>query len=268
MLPKSWEGTTTVNLPSPANLIVYIIIWAIVIAGLFFIYQRSRAAGFARWTTQDILIVAIMGVLLEVYDNLLGDQFIRPLTELVPFTHIFALNDLPYMFLFMVGIALIRKPGAATAMVFLNFILMQLLYSGSGINILMWPYGLMQGLFVDIYLVLRGGRVFSTGGWRAFVDGLIMGALRAVPAVTIQSAFLGPFIQGETKTLGYIFFYSLFNMIGNGLEGGISGPLAVRIARSVNPSAALPVSREEAVEEPVEEEVHAVPGVQGEGSIS
>lgn len=162
MLPESWyKGTFTVNLPYTTNLIVYIIAWAIIVAGIFFLYQRSRAAGFARWTTQDILVVAIMGVLLEVYDNLIGDQFIRPLTELVPFAHIFALNDLPYMFLLMVGIALVRKPGVATAMVFLNFILMQLIYSGSGINILMWPYGLFQGLFVDFYLVLRGGRVFA-----------------------------------------------------------------------------------------------------------
>ncbi|GER92114.1 hypothetical protein KDW_62760 [Dictyobacter vulcani] len=244
MIPKSWEGTTTVNLPYPTSLIVYIIIWAVVIAGLFFIYQRSRAAAFVRWTTQDVLIVAIMGVLLEVYDNLLGDQFITPIIQLIPFGHLLALNDLPYMFLLMVGIALIRKPGCATAMVFLNFILMQLLYSGSGLNILMWPYGLLQGLLLDIYILQRSGKVFSRGGWVAVVDGLILGALRAFPAVTVQSAFLGPLLEGSTKTLGYIFFYTLFNTIGNGIEAAISGPLAVRIARSVNPGAERPMIRE------------------------
>ncbi|GLV55678.1 hypothetical protein KDH_25220 [Dictyobacter sp. S3.2.2.5] len=237
MLPKSWEGTTTVNLPYPVSLVVYIIIWALVIAGLFFIYQRSRK--FARWTTQDILIIAIMGVLLEVYDNLIGDQFITPIIQLIPFGHLLALNDLPYMFLLMTGIALIRKPGCATAMVFLNFILMQLLYSGTGINVLMWPYGLLQGLLLDVYIVLRGGQVFAKGDWTAVIDGLILGALRAFPAVTVQSAFLGPFIEGSTKTLGYIFFYTLFNTIGNGIEAAVSGPLAVRIARSVNPASAL-----------------------------
>ncbi|GCE28285.1 hypothetical protein KDA_37690 [Dictyobacter alpinus] len=247
MIPKAWEGTTTVNLPYPTSLIVYIVIWAAVIAGLFFVYQRSRSAGFVRWTTQDILIVAIMGVLLEVYDNLLGDQFITPIIQLIPFGHLLALNDLPYMFLLMVGIALIRKPGCATAMVFLNFILMQLLYSGSGINVLMWPYGLLQGLLLDIYIVQRGGRVFSRGGWVAVIDGLILGALRAFPAVTVQSAFLGPLLEGSTKTLGYIFFYTLLNTIGNGVEAAISGPLAVRIARSVNPGAERPLTREKTV---------------------
>ena len=236
LFPQSWTGTTTVQFPFVVNLIVYIIIWLVAIAGLIFIWRRGRALGFARWTTQDILIVAIMGVLLEVYDNLIGDQFITPIIQLIPFGHALALNDLPYMFLLMVGIALIRKPGAATAMVFLNYILMELIYSGSGVNVLLWPYGIYQGLFVDLYFVLRGTQVFANGDAKAFWDGLAMGALRAVPAVTTQSAILGPFLEGETRTLSFILLYSLFNMIGNGLEAAISAPLALRIARSVNQS--------------------------------
>lgn len=236
LFPKEWTAGGPFQLSPAGNLIAYIIIWAVCILGLFFIWQRGRAAGFSRWTTQDILILAIMGVMLEVYDNLIGDQFITPIINLIPFGHAFALNDLPYMFLLMTGIALIRKPGAATAMIFLNFLLMQLLYSGSGINVLMWPYGIFQGLFVDLYFVLRGNRVFAKGGWTAVVDGLIMGALRAFPAVTIQSAILGPYIEGQTRTLAYILLYTLFNLIGNGVEAGISAPLAIRIARSVNPS--------------------------------
>ena len=237
LFPKSWVGGGPFQLSPTGNIISYIIIWAICIAGLVFIWRRGKAAGFTRWTTQDILILAIMGVLLEVYDNLIGDQFITPIINLIPFGHAFALNDLPYMFLLITGIALIRKPGAATAMVFLNFLLMQLLYGGSGINILMWPYGILQGLFVDLYFVSRGRNVFNQGTGMAIVDGFIMGALRAFPAVTIQSAILGPFLEGSTRTLAYIFFYTLFNLIGNGVEAAISSPLAIRIARSVNPSA-------------------------------
>jgi hypothetical protein len=239
LFPQQWLKAAPFQLSPTANLIVYIIIWAICIAGIFFIWQRSRAMGYGRWTTQDILILAIMGVLLEVYDNLIGDQFITPIINLIPFGHAFALNDLPYMFLLMTGIALIRKPGAATAMVFLNFILMQLLYSGTGINVLMWPYGIFQGLFVDIYFILRGRQIFTRSGWTAVLDGFIMGALRAVPAVTIQSAILGPFLEGATRPLIYIVFYSLFNLVGNGVEAGVMTPLALRIAASVNPSAGI-----------------------------
>ncbi|HLZ55639.1 MAG TPA: hypothetical protein VKR06_01725 [Ktedonosporobacter sp.] len=268
-MPQSLQGTFNVNLPFPANLIVYLIIWVIVLGAIYFVYQRGRTGGFARWTTQDILVLAIMSVLLEVYDNLIGDQFITPIINILPggeFLHLLALNDLPYMFLLMVGIALIRKPGCATAMVFLNYILMQLLYSGTGLNVLMWQYGLLQGIFLDVYIVLRGGQVFAKGDWSAVVDGLIMGALRAVPAVTVQSAFLGPYLEGSVKTLGYVFFYSLFNLIGNGIEAGISGPLAVRIARSVNPAAGL-VTPEKAPDETPATEVTSDAAVEG-GSAS
>jgi len=241
LFPKEWTAGAPFQLPFAANLIVYLIAWAICIAGIYFIWQRGRSQGFGRWTTQDILILAIMGVLLEVYDNLIGDQFITPIIQAIPFGHAFALNDLPYMFLLMTGVVLIRKPGAATAMVFLNYILMQILYSGQGINVLMWPYGILQGLFVDLYFVLRGKRIFASGlsGWSFWLvillDGLIMGILRAVPANTFQSAILGPFIEGQTRTLAYILLYSLFNLIGNGVEAAISAPVALRIAQSVNP---------------------------------
>jgi len=235
LFPSSWTAGAPVQLPFAVNLIIYIIAWAICVAGIFFIWYRGRGQSFGRWTTQDILILAIMGVLLEVYDNLIGDQFITPIIQAIPFGHALALNDLPYMFLLMTGIILIRKPGAATAMVFLNYILMQILYSGQGINVLMWPYGIFQGLFVDIYFILRGRQIFTTGVWLVILDGLIMGILRAVPAVTFQSAILGPFIEGQTRTLTYILLYSLFNLIGNGVEAAITSPLGLLIAQSVKP---------------------------------
>lgn len=238
LIPKSWIGTADIHLPFAANVIALIVIWAVCLGGLYFIWRKYGASDkLGRWTTQDILIVAIMGVLLEVYDNLIGDQFITPIIQGIPFAHAFALNDLPYMFLLMVGIALIRKPGAATAMVFLNFLLMQLLYGGSESGVLWWPYGLTQGLFVDLYIVLRGPRVFARNHPSVFWDGLVMGALRAVPAAFVQQVFLGPFLSGWTVTAGFVVWYALFNMIGNGLEAGITAPLALRVARSVNQSA-------------------------------
>lgn len=86
LFPKSWglDQTSPVQLPFVANLIIYLLFWVIVLVGLYFIFRRSRTVGFARWTTQDILIVAIMAVLLEVYDNLIGDQFITPSFNLSP----------------------------------------------------------------------------------------------------------------------------------------------------------------------------------------
>ncbi|CAA7600393.1 Hypothetical protein DEACI_1046 [Acididesulfobacillus acetoxydans] len=52
-----------------------------------------------------------------------------------------------------------------------------------------------------------------------------------------MSIFLLPFLAGVKFTFGYVLWYSLFNLIGNGLEAGISAPLAIRVAKSVNPLA-------------------------------
>lgn len=233
---------STVQFPPTVNLLLYILLWLIAVAGLGFVFLRGRAAGFnMRWTTQDILVLAVMGVLLEVYDNLIGDQFITPVLKLLPASdiiHDLALNDIPYMFLLMVGIAIIRKPGVATALVFLNFLLMQLIYGSDKSNVLWWEYGLYQGLFVDIYFVTRGKAIFQKADGRAIVDGLIMGALRAVPAVTISAALIGPFLSGDTSTFGDIFLNSSLNLIGNGLAAGLLAPLAIRVAQSINQTAA------------------------------
>jgi hypothetical protein len=234
-----WD--TTVKFPNAVNLTLYVVVWGIIAACLAFVFIRGRAAKFnMRWTTQDILVLAVMGVLLEVYDNLIGDQFVTPLLKLLPFSdtiHNLAFNDIPYMFLLMVGIALIRKPGVATALVFLNFLLMQLLYGSDKSNLLWWEYGLLQGVFVDVYFVARGPNIFRKANRQAIIDGLIMGALRAVPAVTIESAMIGPFLSGDTRTFGSIVLYSVLNMIGNGAAAGLLSPLAIRVAQSINQNA-------------------------------
>jgi hypothetical protein len=231
-----WQ--TTVQFPFGVNLTVYIVLIVLALIGLYVIWRRGRSAGFVmRWTTQDILVLAIMGVLLEVYDNLIGDQFITPVLKLLPYPdiiHDFAINDLPYMFLLMVGIALIRKPFVATAMVFLNFLLMQLLFPGDKSSVLWWPYGIYQGLLVDLYFVFRGKGIFEVPNGRAVLDGFIMGAVRAVPAVTISSVIMGPLLTGSTDTFGNIFLNGSLNLVGNGLEAAITAPLAIFVAMSVS----------------------------------
>ncbi|MFZ0216237.1 MAG: hypothetical protein WAM30_09905 [Candidatus Dormiibacterota bacterium] len=245
LFPASWVGNTPFQLPFGVELVVYVVATLVCLAILATVLRNTRAdrrngragsGSASRWTTQDLLVVAIIGVLLEVYDNLIGDQFVTPLTQGIPFAHAFALNDLPYLFLLMVGIAIIRKPGATTALVFLNFLLMQLLYGSGESSPLWWPYGLMQGVFVDLYLLLRRGRVFSSSGSGAVVEGFVMGALRAVPAVVVASAVFQPLLNGATRTGTYILLYGVCNLLGNGAAAAISAPLAIRVARTVNPA--------------------------------
>ena len=156
-------ANSTVKLSYAWNSFYFWGVWAICLIGIgVVLWAALRSKRWERWTTQDILIVAALGVLLEVYDNILGDQFIKPLIDVIPGADLLQVHDLPYMFLLMVGVALVRKPGCVTAMVFINYLLMQLLF-GSGHGALDWTDGLTQGIFCDLYIVARGGRVYGRG---------------------------------------------------------------------------------------------------------
>jgi hypothetical protein len=94
------------------NAVFYWGLWAISIIGIGIIgWAALKSKRWARWTTQDILIVAALGVLLEVYDNIIGDQLIGPLINPIPGADFSQVQDLPYLFLLLVGVALVRKPG-------------------------------------------------------------------------------------------------------------------------------------------------------------
>ncbi len=160
-------ANSTIRLSPGWNAVYYWGVWAVCIIGVgIVLWAALKSKRWARWTTQDILIVAALGVLLEVYDNIIGDQIIGPLLNPIPGADFTQIQDLPYLFLLLVGVALVRKPGCVTAMVFVNFLLAQLLF-GSGHGALDWTDGLTQGIFCDLYIVARRGRVFGPGGDQA-----------------------------------------------------------------------------------------------------
>ena len=170
-------ANSTIRLSPGWNAFWFWGVWAVCLAGIaVIVWAALRSKRWARWTTQDILIVAALGVLLEVYDNIIGDQLIGPLINPIPGADFSQVQDLPYVFLLLVGVALIRKPGCVTAMVFVNFLLAQLLF-GSGHGALDWTDGLTQGIFCDLYLVARRGRVFGPAASRLSMvaDGFMIG---------------------------------------------------------------------------------------------
>lgn len=93
-------SNTTIRLSPGTNLLFYVLVWVACLAGLgIVLWAASRSKRWQPWTTQDILIVAALGVLLEVYDNIIGDQFIKPILFPIPGSDLLQLHDLPYMFL-------------------------------------------------------------------------------------------------------------------------------------------------------------------------
>jgi hypothetical protein len=230
-------ASQTIRLSASANLFWYVAVWVICLLCLgIVIWAALRSPRFPRWTTRDILVVAAMGVLLEVYDNIIADQFIKPLTSPIPGADLLQLHDIVYMFLLMVGIAVVRKPGCVTAMVFVNFLLAQLLF-GTTNGVLEWTDGLTQGVFCDVYIVARRGAVCAPGERLVplMLDGLVIGALRGGPNAFLTDWTFDPYLNAQFYTLHQMWTDTWSNAVGNGVEAAITAPLAMRVAASVVP---------------------------------
>lgn len=230
---------STIRLSPGTNLFFYVAIWLICVGGIGVVaWAALRSKRWPRWTTQDILIVAALGVLLEVYDNVIGDQFITPLLGGGnSVLHFLQLHDLPYMFLLMVGVAIVRKPGCVTAMVFINFLLAALLF-GSGHGVLDWTDGLTQGIFCDLYIVARRGKVFGpqATALSMALDGLAIGILRGAPNAFLTDWNLDPYLNAQFYTWLQMWNDTWSNGLFNGIEAAISATLARRVAMAVVPS--------------------------------
>jgi hypothetical protein len=236
--PIALLANSTIKLSAGWNAFWYWGVWAVCIIGILIVlWSALRSRRWDRWTTQDILIVAALGVLLEVYDNIIGDQFIKPIVDVIPGADLLQLHDLPYMFLLMVGVALVRKPGCVTAMVFINYLLAQLLF-GSGHGALDWTDGLTQGIFCDLYIVARRGRVYAPGAriTSMIIDGLMIGILRGSPNSFLTDWTFDPYLNSTYYTWYQMWTDTWSNGIGNGVEAAISAVLALRVARAVIPS--------------------------------
>jgi len=231
-------ANSTVRLSPGWNAVFYWGVWAlcIVCVGIV-LWAALKSPKWDRWTTQDLLVVAALGVLLEVYDNIIGDQIIGPLIDPIPGAHFSQIHDLPYMFLLMVGVAMVRKPGCVTAMVFVNFLLSQLLF-GSGHGALDWTDGLTQGIFCDVYIVARRGGVYGKGASKLsmVLDGFMIGLLRGGPNAFLTDWTFDPYLNATYYTWLQMWNDTWSNGLFNGIEAAVSAPLAYRVAVSVIPS--------------------------------
>lgn len=223
--------------------VLYGLTWLVMLGGVTFLFvwapRRNRAN---HWTTQDVFVLAILSVLLLSWDTFLNDQLFGPIVSSLPLAgtllNWIQLPDLPYMFIVMVGVATIRKPGTVTALIFVKRVLGEVMFSTHGVNVLIWPDALDEGIFTDLYIMSRGEMLLSDVR-SMLIDGFVIGVLRAVPNTIIGDAVLDPFLNGQVHTWASFIGTNLAggggilgNGLGNGLEAAITAPLAVRVARS------------------------------------
>jgi hypothetical protein len=165
----------------------------------------------------------------------------------------------------MVGVALVRKPGCVTAMIFVNFLLSQLLF-GSGHGALDWTDGLTQGILCDVYIVARRGGVYAKGAspLSMVMDGFMIGLLRGAPNAFLTDWTFDPYLNATYYTWLQMWNDTWSNGLFNGIEAAVSAPLAYRVAVSVIPSLGARRVRSAAADPFAEpSDGHAVPGGAG-----
>lgn len=246
-LEYDWqEITKTIKVINPPITRLYIVIGLTlgVFAALIFL---SKIGFFEMYSTLDLVSMAMIGATMVVWVQILGRQFVFPITDRIPFAYNFAVADIPYILLLITAIALVKKPGTASLTLFVYNIVSEI--GWYGINPLWWAYPFAQGLPVDFYLLIRGRAVLTNKaiffkrsiseeefeaartipGLR-YLDGLIIGLLRGFfMQISLYLVFFPNLFRLE-YLWEYVFWWIVIPWsIGNAIGGAISVPIAERI---------------------------------------
>ena len=240
------EIPKTIKLIRPPILRLYIVI-ALATAVFVGLVVLGRIGFFEMYSTLDLVSMAMIGAAMVVWVQIIGRQFVFPITDRIPFAYNFAVADVPYVLLLITSIALVRKPGAASLTLFVYNIVSEI--GWYGINPLWWAYPFAQGLPVDLYIFIRGRAIFTNkailfkrtiseeefeAAWEIpglrFIDGFIVGFLRGFfMQVSLYTVFFPNLFRLE-YLWEYIFWWIVIPWsIGNAIGGAISVPIAERI---------------------------------------
>ncbi|MFX1517046.1 MAG: hypothetical protein ACFFC6_12160 [Promethearchaeota archaeon] len=145
-------------LPPPTDRIIAIfLITATIFIALIYL---SWSGAFNFYSTEDLIMIAIIGAIQTVYVQIIGRQFVFPVVDRVPGGYFFAIGDLPYIFLLVAAVAITRKPGTVSLTLFVYNITSEI--GWYGLNPLWWMYPFAQGLAADIYVLIRGKGIFTS----------------------------------------------------------------------------------------------------------
>jgi len=240
------EITKTIKIINPPITRLYVVI-ALTIGVFVALLFLSKTGFFEMYSTLDLVSMAMIGAAMVVWVQILGRQFVFPITDRIPFAYNFAIADIPYVLLLITAIILVKKPGVASLTLFVYNLVSEI--GWYGINPLWWAYPFAQGLPVDLYLLLRGKAVFTDKALffkrtiseeefeKAFeikglkyMDGLIVGFLRGFfMQVSLYLVFFPNLFRLE-YLWEYVFWWIVIPWsIGNAIGGAISVPIAERI---------------------------------------
>ena len=198
----------------------------VVLGAMFYLVKKGKLYG-RSFKTKDIIYTAIFGVLLVIWVQVIGRSLgFFALTNRLPIPYVnYAIGDIGYATLFVLGVLLVRKPGVATLMLLIYDIVSEIFWYG--INPLWWLYPVAEGVPVDLYLAFinrvlalkRGeepGTVRPAGLFGA-IDAAIIGGLRPLFAWTTLYYVFFPYLNHYYTTSIVVFLHTttitVFNMI-------------------------------------------------------
>ncbi|MHA1589735.1 MAG: hypothetical protein ACTSVA_03905 [Candidatus Njordarchaeales archaeon] len=207
----------------------------------------GKVGFFSIFTTLDLVSIAMIGAAMTVWVQILGRQFIFPITDRIPFAYNFAVADFPYVLLLITAIALVKKPGTASLTLFIYNIVSEI--GWYGINPLWWAYPFAQGLPVDLYLLIRGQAVFTNKPifFRYKIPEEEFESTPDIPVLRIIDGFIIGLLRGFFMQISLytVFYPNLFRLeylweytfwwiiipwsIGNAISAAISVPIAEKI---------------------------------------
>ncbi len=240
------EIVKTIKVINPPITRLYIVVGLTlgVFAALIFL---SKIGFFEMYSTLDLVSMAMIGATMVVWVQILGRQFVFPITDRIPFAYNFAVADIPYVLLLITAIALVKKPGTASLTLFVYNIVSEI--GWYGINPLWWAYPFAQGLPVDFYLLLRGKAVLTDKAifFKRTISEEEFESARTIPGLSYFDGFIMGLLRGffMQVSLYLVFYPNLFRLeylweyvfwwvvipwtIGNAIGGAISVPIAERI---------------------------------------
>ncbi|EWG07632.1 MAG: hypothetical protein ASUL_03959 [Candidatus Aramenus sulfurataquae] len=214
---------------TPWEIVVGYFVVAAAVAGLILWKARPK------FTTLDLVYVAIGGAMTAVADHVVGDAIFLP-------SPIYPLVNPPVWFriiVFFITVGLVRKVGAGMFGMAVFDLVGDLLHFGFGGEPL-WLFEdvLTYGFMVDLTIFLTKGKIFGIGSKgsnyaMALIEGLLLGFAFTFVHPFFTYGFFAPLIFGFVPDQARILYLFISYLPGDLIIGAISGVISLRVAKTV-----------------------------------
>lgn len=240
-----------VNVPGEIPWEIVLLYFILALAFVFYIGKKQ--GGLKKFTTLDLVYIAVGAALGVAWEFYIGSY----LGRLLPSSPFIRIGFWGRILIILIFVALVRKVGAGMLSLLIFNVLSDLLHYGFGGEPMFTIYEtLTYGLFIDLLIALTGGHIFGIGlkpntasadvpeevlvknlrrrqNILAIVEGIVLGILFALPDPIFYLGFFRPFLYGAIVNWQTVIFDIEAFIPGDVIITIIAGFLALRVAMAV-----------------------------------